>query len=286
LEEARAAYHASLKNYTPDMHLSLVRVYGDDHGLFGQVYLAWLELRSGEADKARATVAHTIALAESFGDPFALALALAFAALVYRDLGDVDRTCEISERAIALCTEQGFAYWNSLASCCHGWVRAVRGEIEEGIAEIRSGLGFADLIGQKLPLTYWKGYLAEALLLAGRYDEGLAVVDEALAWSAANVDSFNEAELLRLRGELLKLKGPAFMAESRVCFTHAIEVARSSGSTFLELNAAVGLARASAGRDETALANVQSALDRMQGGADLAVCVTAKRLLASRTAMR
>jgi hypothetical protein len=47
------------------------------------------------------------------------------------------------------------------------------------------------------------GLLAEVLTAAAQYDEGLRVLDEALALVLTTDERFYEAELRRLRGELL-----------------------------------------------------------------------------------
>ena len=43
---------------------------------------------------------------------------------------------------------------------------ANRGDHAAGIEAIEQGLSFFALIDQKLPLTYWNGYLIEALMKA------------------------------------------------------------------------------------------------------------------------
>jgi predicted ATPase len=47
------------------------------------------------------------------------------------------------------------------------------------------------------------GMLAETLALSGEIEEGLAVLDEALALAKASGARGNDAELHRLRGDLL-----------------------------------------------------------------------------------
>ena len=181
----------------------------------------------------------------------------------------MDRTLELSERALTVTAEQGFWWWHSLAQCAHGWACALRGRTAEGIAEIEKGLSFAHLINQKLPLTYWMGYLAEAHLVAGNLAQGLKVVEGTLAMSAVNADSFNEAELLRLKGELLAAWEPG--SESALeCFEQAVASAAESGAAFLELRAAAGAARLlqRTGRADRARALLSAALAKLQEGLD------------------
>jgi predicted ATPase len=77
--------------------------------------------------------------------------------------------------------------------------------------------------------------------MAGRAAEGLAVVAEALNRASATGERLYEAELRRLRGELLFCSGRETEAEA--CFLEAVEVARRQRAKWLELRAALSLVR-------------------------------------------
>ena len=91
---------------------------------------------------------------------------------------------------------------------------------------------------------HWRGYLAEALARAGRVEEGLETLEEALEQVERTGERFNEAELHRLKGELLLQRGaPGGEAEAEACFQKAIAVARGQEARSWELRATVSLAR-------------------------------------------
>lgn len=280
LAEARANFERTLKRYSPELHPTLVRHYGDDHGLYSYVYLQWIDLWAGRQDAARGMMAKTLGLADSFRDPLAQALAFGFAFVVLHGLRDLDGLLELSERALAMTAKQGFWYWHSLAQCAHGWVRAHRGHHAEGIAEIEKGLSFSHLINQKLPLTYWMGLLVEAHLVAGNIPEGLKLVDEVLGMSAVNADSFNEAELLRLKGELLAAREPGAPAALEH-FERAVAWAAEWGAATMELRAATSAARLlqRTGGEDRARALLSAALAKVQEGRDTVDYREARALL-------
>ncbi len=56
-------------------------------------------------------------------------------------------------------------------------------------------------------------------------------------------DRFYEAELHRLKGELLLKREPSNVGEARSCFQRAVEIARNQGAKSLELRATMSLAR-------------------------------------------
>jgi predicted ATPase len=95
--------------------------------------------------------------------------------------------------------------------------------------------------------TFQLALLAESLKAGGQIDEGLAIADEALALVEATGERFYEAELHRLRGELLRRQEPGegrpSPDEVEACFRRALDVASRQGAKSLELRAALSLAR-------------------------------------------
>jgi predicted ATPase len=90
----------------------------------------------------------------------------------------------------------------------------------------------------------WPWYfalLAEAQGLAGQVDEGLFSVEEALGWVARNDERLYEAEVHRIKGELLLLREDPTQAQR--CFEKALTVARDQQAKSWELRAATSLAR-------------------------------------------
>lgn len=280
-ENARAALSHALSLYDPELHPLLVRVFGDDHGLASLTYLAWLEVFTGQADKARGSVDALFALAERFQNPLALTMASVCALTIDHDLRNVERTMALSERTNQIAMDQGFYFWRSYALCGRGWARAIRGEHDGGIAEIRDGLSFFYRAQQKLPLTYLNAYLVEACMFAGRIDEALRVVEATLADSATNVDSFNEPELLRLKGDLIVAHSGRTDA-ALAWYERAIMVAREYGAVYYELRAATSLARAlsTLGNTERAHACLAEVTAKMREGHHVPVYVEAAQLLA------
>ena len=124
-----------------------------------------------------------------------------------------------------------------------GWADAQRGEATTGIARIRDGLAATEATGARSGAPFYLTLLAEALALAGRMEEGLAVQDDALAEAAVSGERGWNAEIHRLCGELtgrLPYPDPAKAEES---FRTALAIAREQGTRGYELRAATSLAR-------------------------------------------
>jgi predicted ATPase len=92
---------------------------------------------------------------------------------------------------------------------------------------------------------FWLSLLARAYGRAGRFEEALEAVSDALATLEATDERFWEAELYRLRGELLltAFRGASGRDPSaEACFQQALQVARRQAARSLELRAATSLA--------------------------------------------
>jgi predicted ATPase len=104
-------------------------------------------------------------------------------------------------------------------------------------------------MGQEMDQPYYLGHLAEAYGKGGQTEEGLTLLVEALAAVDRHKERFYEAELYRLKGQLMLAQSSVQSLASNVqkeaeeCFWKAIEVARRQQAKSLELRAVMSLSR-------------------------------------------
>jgi predicted ATPase len=82
--------------------------------------------------------------------------------------------------------------------------------------------------------------------MVGQTDKGLSTLDEALNLVHQTEERSWEAELYRLRGELLRQAaggGQRAAWTPQACFQHALDIARRQQAKSLELRAAMSLSR-------------------------------------------
>jgi predicted ATPase len=198
-----------------------------------------------------------LTLAQELSLPYSLAYALDFAVCLYQFRREPHTTQEQAEETMRLSTEQGFALQLATATILRGWAVGQQGQEETAALQIRQGIADYRSIGAELCHSYHLALLAEVHGKVGRPEAGLTVLAEALAFVDKTGERYCEAELCRLKGELLLLNDePRMMnaerqtlgakslqhsAEAEACFRQAIEVARGQRAKSLELRAAISL---------------------------------------------
>ena len=178
-----------------------------------------------EPDRARAVQGEAMALAERLGRPFTVAHAAAYAAFLHVLDGEWREAARMATRAADLSDEYGFPLWSGTALVIRGRALVEQGEGERGLAEIREGLDVLRRAKIRLAASLWFSLLAETCLRLDRVDEGLAATDAGLTHCRDTAARLFEAELWRVRGELI-LRGarsktrprPGAIRESEECF--------------------------------------------------------------------
>src|SRR5262249_9132048 len=138
---------------------------------------------------------------------------------------------EQAEATIALSTEQGFAFYVNMGTFFRGWAQAEQGRVAEGIAQMRSGLAGTRSLGGLVARPDFFSMLAAACGKVGQTDDALAFVTEALAAVETSGERHWEAEIYRLKGELLLDSRDS--SEAETCFRHAIDIARHQSAKSL-----------------------------------------------------
>jgi predicted ATPase len=227
--------------------------------VYCRVYAAWTHWVLGYADQALRHVDQALILARDLVHPFSLAVALNHAAYLHYFRREKRAALERAEEAIALCSEQGFAFYWAMATVARGWVLAAQPPPEDGIGQTLQGLTAWRDTGAVILVPTFLALLAESYGLAGRPEEGLTVLDEALDIVDANGECWWKAELYRLKGELwliratrtghfgndagAPLSGAMAARQAEICFRQSLDGARGQQAKALELRAAVSLGR-------------------------------------------
>jgi predicted ATPase len=181
-------------------------------------------------------------MASKFSHPYTLAFAGVLAALCSQMRCEVAATLEQAEATVALATEHGFPHWAALGTILCGWALAMRDKSKAGIAQLSQGIANWRANDVSVGVPYALTLQAEAARLVGHIDEALRSLDDAEAMLKQQEDRWFEAEIYRLRGELLLRQSITPDAEAETWLRRALAVARRQQAKSLELRAATSLA--------------------------------------------
>jgi serine/threonine protein kinase/tetratricopeptide (TPR) repeat protein len=239
---ARECLGRATELYDRRHHAAHVRVFGVDYGVLTTGFAGHAFWHAGQTDQALALSQQALGLAEVLADPFSRAIALAYDAMLHQFSGTRDAVEEQAAAAIAVSTKYGFPYYLAWGTILHGWAVAERGQVEHGIAEIREGLAAIRATGCDHRRSYYLSLLAQVCGRAGQVDEGLGLLQEALTIAETSGEHWMDAELYRLKGELLAVSG-APAGEVHRMLLKAVAIASRQGSTPLLLRAEQSLQR-------------------------------------------
>jgi TOMM system kinase/cyclase fusion protein len=240
---AREHLEQGIVHYDPQRHRSHLALFGQDGGAVCLCRVALVLWYLGYPDQARSRSREALALARELSHPFSLAYVLLWTALLYNHRREVQETRKWADAVTALSTERDFPYWSTQGTILQGWVLAAQGQRAEGMGQIHKGLVALQATGTEVLRPYCLGLLADAYGKMRQAREGLALLDEALALVNKTGERWPEAELHRLKGELLLSLSADNHAEAEECLRQALDVARHQHTKSLELRAAMRLGR-------------------------------------------
>jgi predicted ATPase len=181
--------------------------------------------------------------AQALSHTNSLTRALYYAGGLHRLRREWSTTQERAEAALAITTEQGFGQPIGVLTFARGWALAAQGQGEAGIAQMHQGLAAIRATGQVVALSAWLAELAKAYGKSGQAEEGLRLLAEALAHVDHTGERHEEAEVYRLKGELLLQQAVPDVSQAEACFQQALAVSRRQQARSWELRTAMSLAR-------------------------------------------
>jgi predicted ATPase len=192
-----------------------------------------------------------LTLVQQHEHDYSLALARCHIATMYQVSGDFSAMQEMATAAMALATEKGFPYCLACSTIQYGWARAMQTRGREGIEQLSQGIAAYQATGAALWQAHFLSLLADAQLVAGQTSACLHTVTEGLTLAHARGQFLAEADLYRIKGDLLlaqkgrsqKSKTPDSEREAEEYFLRALEIARAQQARTLECRVALRLGR-------------------------------------------
>ena len=218
----------------------LAREAGIHLHTMGLAFLGFVDFCLGYPNRALTSLEAAIAEAQREQHRPSVAQCLSMRAKMLCLLHDHKSLAQDAEQLFMIGVDQGFPYWRSAGSIYQGWVKVITGEFNRGISELREGIIAFELTGARVWTPQFHALQADAELIGGDREGALSLLSDALQTSRERGENWFEAELTRLRGELLRDQEPI---TAEAMFEEALGIARRQDAKLWELRAAVSLAR-------------------------------------------
>jgi predicted ATPase len=238
---SRSRLEAGLALYDPISHRSLVHQTGSHRQVSSQAFLGIGLFCLGHPEQALAQSRAAVTEARRLAHPPSLAMSLDYGARLLTLVGDKAVLGEWADQLVVLAIEQGFPQWRGLGTVYRGWAKVKNGDVVEGMALLSGGSNASRAAGAELWVPSNIALLAAACEIAGKIEEALALLDDALQIVERTGGRWFAAELYRHKGQLLLRQGHSEAAEE--LFHKALSIAADQEAKLWELRAAVSLAR-------------------------------------------
>ena len=157
----------------------------------------------GHLDQAHARARDGIAYAEESRRPHSLASALIHATILESICGDAEAAARHAARSAKVSADHAVANFGPMSRVFAGAARAVRGDVEGGLAEMLPALDEHRAVVGSHITDIMLALIATAYGQAQQWDAGLQQVDSGIALSEETLERVYAAELWRVKGELL-----------------------------------------------------------------------------------
>jgi adenylate cyclase len=266
LREAHASLIAGIEAYDPRRHRANAFVYGHDPAATLYTYLAIELWVRGLPEQGVAAIEELRRHMTDSTHRLSLSYAYGMAGLIHQLCGDRDRANELSCRAADIAEQGHLLMFRAMARATIGWGLVLEGRVDEGIALLEETLGWWESVGGGAFRPLYRARLGQALKRRGDLEGAARVLDAAIREIQAGGERLWEPEVYRVRGELHVSSGSE--ALGRQFLLRALEVAREREALSLELRAATSLARLeqAPGRRTEVCRTLREVLDRFTEG--------------------
>jgi class 3 adenylate cyclase len=216
----------------------------------------------GEAQPAADYARDAIQSAEASKRPFDTAYAHSFAAMFENLRRNPERAAHHAGLAIEIAMRHGYGVWQAAGAMHLGVAKAALGAAPEAVGLLGATLPAWQASGAELNSGFFMAGLAAAHRACGNLELALETATQAIDHAARHQEHYYDAELFRLRGELIAERDPE---AAQADFERAIDTAQRQGATLFELRAATSYARTLAAPGARTRSLLAAAIDKADG---------------------
>ena len=229
-------------------HPELVDLMGFDPVVARHGFLALTLCCLGYLEQALVQSARAMEEGRKLAHPPSLAMAFSTTCRFHWLIQDIPAVSERSQALISLATEHAFPFWATQANAYRGWLKVKNGHTQEGLSLAHQALRAYEVTQSGAWVPFLRALLSKTYQEAGETASALSLWSEAESAMGSFGERWYEAELYRLKGDLLRsshARDPNDCSDNEIaaCFLEAMNVARRQNARLWELRAATSLAR-------------------------------------------
>jgi predicted ATPase len=241
ISEGRKHLDQAIALYTPAEHSPLATRFGTDIGTSILSYRSIALWLLGYPEAALADTDRALNAARRLGQAVSLMFAIHHVSLTHLQVGNYAAAQADADELLALSGDKDASFWRSLAIVMRGCLLTLKGDNFHGIQTITQGIAALRSTGATAFLPLYLPFLATAHKRLNQFDEAWHVIDEAMTMVKTSKESWGEAEVYRVTGEIALAWAKPDKAQAY--FDRALAVARQQRAKSWELRAAMSLAR-------------------------------------------
>jgi class 3 adenylate cyclase/tetratricopeptide (TPR) repeat protein len=232
---------AVVAEYDFDNHSDIV--WSTNHDPLNSILSYWCHFHwiTGYPDQARRTAFEQIEMARRLNHPFNTIWALSCGGCAFVYCNEPERFSDWIAEATKIADDQALSFAMAFISAFSGMGLIWSGHHPEGYAKIAQCVETFSTAGINLMVPMYQTNMGDALGYMGRADEGLELIERAIAMTNETGERFYAAETYRVKGDLLLANGRESDAEN--AFHESLGIAVTQESKGWELRAATSLAR-------------------------------------------
>jgi class 3 adenylate cyclase/predicted ATPase len=243
IEDGRAHFDRAIALHDPVEHFPLANRFGQDAGATS---FSWRSISLwvlGYPEDALGDVVRALEVARQSGHSVTLVYVLNFSVFPHLSCGNFAAANALIDEFVPLKDQIESGFWGGWGTVQRGCVSALTGKATEAVQNIASGIGEMRATGTTLWMPLFLSSLALANAEIRRFDQAWANVHEAMTAVETTKESWCEAEINRVAGEIALLGAKPDVVKAEAYFATALEIARKQQAKSWELRAAMSAAR-------------------------------------------
>jgi class 3 adenylate cyclase/predicted ATPase len=236
-------FDQSLKLYDPARHRLFAARFGHDSRVVSLVFRGFAHWLLGYSEAALADADQALRVAREIGQAADLMQALAIPSYTLNLCRSYDAAAARIDELLALADEKNVPSRKAEGMNLKGVLLASTGNSRDAVEMLTAGIAAWRSTGSTVWLPLLLSYLARAYADVGQFGDALHTIADALTAMETTKESWCEAEVHRVAGEIaLRLPKPD-VVKAKASFEHALAVSCNQQAKSLELRATMSMAR-------------------------------------------